>query len=462
MRGKFTTTIILAAVLLLLGVYLAVVEIPHQKKAGEAEQNADRLFKFESSDVDTVELRYPSGLIELKKSPEGKWRLTKPLEVDADQREVQSLISTVADVRFTRVVEEQAANLSEFGLAHPNVDITLTLPDRAERILIGDEGPMPSTVFIQKDGDPRVVLAQQWIKGSLTRTAFDFRTKIILPIDHDKVDQVELEFPKQHFLINKPDKQWLLKKPMEGPADEDAINTLTLMLQNLRAAFFIDPGPDHEKILKSLKKPLVTVTTRTSENGVQKSQTARFYTAPEKDSVYVVTENDKPIYRVAKANMDELKPELFHYQDKRMVNVPPDSVKGIEIHTPKDQYKLVSKETGWAIKDETRPIKQDLAKRLVEQIEKLKAFQAADVPAKKSATVGLKPPVYEIRLADQNQKTLAELRLGKELKGMLYAQGNTPLGIALVNKDFLDEIPRKTELIKKEEPKKETKPDTKK
>ncbi|HTN44040.1 MAG TPA: DUF4340 domain-containing protein, partial [Nitrospiria bacterium] len=187
MRGKFTSTLILAAVLLLLGVYLVVVEIPHRKKAGEAEQNADRLFKFESADVDTVELRYPSGLIELRKTPEGQWRLTKPLEVDADQREVQSLITTVADVRYTRVVEDQAANLSEFGLAHPNVDITFTLPDRAERLLIGDDGPMPSTVYIQKDGDPRVVLAQQWIKGSLTRTAFDFRTKIILPIDHDKV-----------------------------------------------------------------------------------------------------------------------------------------------------------------------------------------------------------------------------------------------------------------------------------
>ncbi|MBI3597221.1 MAG: DUF4340 domain-containing protein [Nitrospirae bacterium] len=459
---RYTPTLVLAAVLLLLGVYLVVVEIPRQKKAGEAEQNADRLFKFESGDVDTIELRDPSGPIELKKSPDGKWRLTKPLETEADQREVQSLITTVADIRFTRVVEEQVSNMAEFGLAHPNVDITLTLPDRAERLLIGDDGPMPSTVYIQKDGDPRVVLAQQWIKGSLTRTAFDFRTKIILTIDHDKVDQVGLEFPKRSFLLAKQDKNWILKKPIEGPADEDALNTLTLMLQNLRATFFVDPGPAHEKALKSLKKPLVTVTTRETENGAQKSQSARFYAAPEKDSVYVITEPDKPIYRVAKANMDELKPELFHYEDKRLVNVQPESVKGIEIHTPTDQYTLVSKETGWAIQNEKRPIKQDLVKRLLEQIEKLKAFQATEAPVKKPAAVGLKPPVYELRLLDQNQKALAELRLGHELKGMLYAQGNTPLGIAMVNKDFLDEIPRKSELIKKEEPKKENKPDTKK
>lgn len=452
----------MAAVLLLLGLYLVIFEIPHQKKAKEAKENADRLFDFKSGDVDTVELRTASGLIDLKKSPDGKWRLTKPLEADADPREVESLINTMGDVRFTRVVEEQASNLSDFGLAHPNVDITLTLPDRAERLLIGDDGPIPSTLYLQKDGDPRIVLAQEWIKGSLTRTAFDLRSKIVLPIDHDKVDRVDLGFPKQHFLITKQDKQWILKKPKDAPADEDAINTLTLMLQNLRATYFIDPGPDHDKTLEGLKKPLVTVTTREAQNGAEKSQTAKFYTAPEKDSVYVVTEPEKPIYRVAKANMDELKPELFHYEDKRMVHFQRDLVKGIAIRTPVDQYALISKDTGWALKNEKRPIKQNLVKRLLDQIEKLKAYQATPAPVKKPATVRLKPPLYAIQLSDGKQNNLAELRLGKELKGMLYAQGNTPLGIALVNKDFVDDIPRKTELIQKQAAKKATKPVTKK
>ncbi|HUK56588.1 MAG TPA: DUF4340 domain-containing protein [Nitrospiria bacterium] len=462
MRHKFTTTLVMAAVLLLLGIYLVVVEIPHRKKADEAAQNADRLFDFKSEDVNAVELHYPSGGIELKKSADGKWRLTRPLQTDADQREVQSLVATVGDVRFTRVVEEKVQNMAEFGLAHPNADITLTLPDRAVRLLIGDDGPIPNTIYIQKDGDPRVVLAQQWIKGSLTRTAFDFRTKIILTIDHDKVDQVSLEFPKRTFQLDKQDKRWLLKKPVQAPADGDALDTLTLMLQNLRATAFIDPGPDHDKTLKGLKKPLVTVTTREPGDGAPKTQTARFYAATEKDSVYVVTDPDKPIYRVAKANMDELKPELFHYEDKRLVDVKTDAVKTIEVRTPADQYTLVSKDAGWAMQNPARPVKQDLVKRLLDQIDKLKAFQAVETPVKKPAAVGLKPPVDAIRLLDAKQKPLAELHLGRELKGMLYAQGNTPLGIALVNKDFLDEIPRKSELIKKEEPKKENKPDTKK
>ncbi len=452
LQSRFKTTILLAAALLLLTAYLVVVEIPQQEKAKQAEQTADQLFNFANSDVQTVELHYPASEIELRKSQDGKWQVTKPLKTEADQREVQSLISTIGDIRFTRVVEEAAAHLPEFGLDHPNVDITLTLPDRAERLLLGDDGPMPGTLYAQKDGDPRVVLAQQWIKGSLTRTAFDFRTKIVLPIDHDKVDQLQLEFPKQRFLLAKQDNHWLLKNPIEGSADEDSLNSLILMLQNLRATFFIDAGPEREKTLKGLRKPLVTLTTRESENGAQKSQTARFYDAPEKDSVYLITEPDKPIYRVAGASMDELKPELFHYQDKHLVKIQQDELKGIEIHTPTEQYTLALKESGWTIEGEAQPVNQDRVKRLLEQIEKLKAVQATEKPVKNPAVVGLKPALYGIRTTDQARQTLGTVQLGNEFKGMLYAQGNPKLGIVLVNKDFLDEIPKKSELLKKEEP----------
>lgn len=442
----------MAAALLLLMVYLVVVEIPQEKKAKQAEQTADQLFNFKSSDVESVDLRYPASEIELRKSSDGKWEVTKPLHTEADQREIQSLIATVADIRFTHVVEEEAAALSEFGLDHPNVEIALTFPDRTERVLLGDDGPMPGILYVRKDGDSRVVLTQQWIKGSLTRTVFDFRTKIILPIEHENVDQVQLEFPKQMFRLAKQDTRWLFKNPIEGSADEDTLNSLILMLQNLRAAFFIDPGPDREKTMKGLKKPLVTVTTSESESGATKSRTVRFYDAPEKDSVYVITDPDKPIYRVAKANMDELKPDLFHYQDKHLVNVQQEAVKGIIIHTPTGQYTLALKETGWTIEGEALPVNQDRVKRLMEQIEKLKAFQATEKPVKNPASVGLKPAAYEIQLTDPMKKTPATLQLGSELKGMLYAQGNTRLGIVLVNKDFLDEIPKKSELLKKEEP----------
>ena len=442
----------MAAALFLLVVYLVVVEIPQQEKTERAEQTAEQLFNFKSSDIETIELRYPASEIELRKSQDGKWQMTKPLKTEADQREVQSLISTVGDVRFTRVVEEQAAHLSEFGLDHPHVDITLTLPDHAERLLLGDDGPMPGTLYARKDGDPRVVLVQQWIKGSLTRTVFDFRTKMVLPIEHEKVDQVQLEFPKKIIRLDKQDGRWLFGNPVEGLADEAALTSLTLMLQNLNATTFIDPGPDRDKTIEGFKKPIVTVTTRESDNGAQKSKTARFYDDPGKDSIYVTTDPDKPIYRVAKTHMDELKPELFHYQDKHLVSVQRDAVKGIDIHTPTEQYTLSSKDNGWMLEGETRPVNPDRVKRLLEQIEKLKAFQATEKPVKNPAAVGLKPAMIEIRLTDQTRKALATLQLGSELKGMLYARGNTPLGIVLVNKDFLDEIPKKSELLKKEAP----------
>jgi len=456
-RSRFTPTLILAAALLLLAVYLVVVELPEQEKAKQTEATADQIFNFKSADVEEIALHYPAESIELTKAPDGKWQVSKPIQTEADQREVQSLISTVADIRFTKVVEEQASDLSEFGLNHPAVDITLTLPDRTEQLLIGDDGPMPSTLFVQKKGDPRVVLTPQWIKGSLTRTVFDFRTKVLLPIEQEKMDRVLLEFPKRSILLAKQDQHWIIKKPVDEPADEDAVGSLTLMLQNLRATFFIDPGPEHDRTLKGLKKPLVVVTGQETVNGGPRSVTARFFDAPEKDSVYVVTEPDQPIRRVARANLDELKSDLFHYQDKHLVRLQRDLIEGIDIRTPDEHFRLARKETVWTMENEPKPISQDRIIRLLEQIERLKSVQAPENPVKDPTKVGLKPADYEIQLSIPKEKAAPSLRLGKELKGMLYAKGNTTLGIVLVNKDFLDEIPKKDELLKKEEPPKDKK-----
>jgi hypothetical protein len=101
---------------------------------------------------------------------------------------------------------------------------------------------------------------------------------------------------------------------------------------------------------------------------------------------------------------------------------------------------------------EAQPVNQDRVKRLFEQIEKLKAVQEPEKPAKNPSLLGLKPAAYEIILTDPAMKMPATLQLGIELKGMLYARGNTTIGIVLVNKDFLDEIPKKEELLKKEQP----------
>ena len=446
-RSKYRPTLLLAIILLLLSAYAVFFEIPRWQKATEIEERADRLFTFSPDDVSSFTLRSLAEDIQIEKTDQGEWRMTEPLQTGADSREVDSFLSTISNLRFSRVVEERVINPAEFGLDRPRVEIILTLPNQVERLLIGDDGPFSDTIYVERDSNQRVVLTQQWIKGSLSRTPFDFRTKIVLPVRSDPIDRINLTFPGLHLELTAIEGDWQLVRPLQARGDKEAITGLTSMLENLRAIQFYDPGPDRQTIRKTFKKSLAEITLHRSGEVYP----IRFYNAPEKDRVYIETEPDQPIYHVVRANMDHLQSQLFYYSDKRMMSLQKPIINGIEVLTPQENFSLKRDKEGWVMSGQEKSLLPDRIERFLEKLEQLEAYQAPETPVKNEAKVGLRPPLYEIRIDHQEGKATTVLTLGTEFKGMLYARGNTPLGIVLVNKDFLDEIPRIAELLAQEE-----------
>lgn len=444
-RSPYRPTLILAGLLIALGIYLVSVEFPRERKSRQAEETADRLFVFDGKEALGLLIRTLSDPIQLEKSENGTWRLIRPIESDADPREVHGYLNTLSDIRFDRVIEEPVAHPAEFGLARPTLDITVRLPDRSERLLIGDEGPLPNTLFVERESNQKVVLTQAWIKAALSKTVFDFRTKIVLPVDHTLINLVRLEFPKTRIQLTKQGEHWELKEPVEAGADDEAVKALLLAIENLRANFFIDPGEEFEQIKGRFKRPIIAITLRQG----QEERRIFFYDSPESPYVYAVTEPTNPIVRMGRSVLDSFQSKTFNYKNKALILLDNDIYK-IEVKTPQEKYVLARKDSEWRLEGESPPIAQDRVHRPIEQIKNLKAHQAPDAPIRGLGSVGLKPPLYEIRLGDLSDHTLASLQLGNELKGMLYARGNTPLDTVLINKDFLDEIPHKNELTIKE------------
>ena len=275
-RSKYSPTLLLAIILLLLSAYAVFYEIPRWQKAEEAEELAHRLFTFRSDDVKSFNLRSLTEDIRIEKSDSENWRMTEPLQTGADSREIESFLSTISNIRFSRVVEERVTDAAEFGLDRPKLEIILTLPHYVERLLIGNDGPFSDTIYVEKDSSQRVVLAQQWIKTSLSRTPFDFRTKIILPVRSDPINRLDLTFPNLRLELHAKQDKWQLVRPIEAPADHETLGGLTSMLENLRATQFYDPGPDRQSIQKTFTLPLAEITLHRGG----KIDPIRFYDSP--------------------------------------------------------------------------------------------------------------------------------------------------------------------------------------
>src|SRR5262245_57790724 len=112
-------------ILLALGAYVYFVEFTQ-----DAEEAAKKkLFVLDKETVTEVTLTYPARAITLKKDAAGKWRITQPVETEADETTVNNLISAIADAEVKRTLDETPPDLSVYGVTTPVVKLQLTLKD---------------------------------------------------------------------------------------------------------------------------------------------------------------------------------------------------------------------------------------------------------------------------------------------------------------------------------------------
>jgi hypothetical protein len=112
MRG-LTSTLILVVVLAGLGAYIYFVE--SERPAGGIEER-DKVFAVETEQIEEITVSTGGDTTTLRKTDE-TWKITSPVAVDADANEVSGLTSAITGLEINRVVDENASDLAQFGLA---------------------------------------------------------------------------------------------------------------------------------------------------------------------------------------------------------------------------------------------------------------------------------------------------------------------------------------------------------
>jgi len=108
--------------------------------------------------------------LDLAKAGAGKWQITAPKPLGADQEAVSSLLSTVSSLNSDRLVEEKATDLTQYGLTQPSLELDVTTKDaKAQKLLLGDDTPAGSAVFAKLDGDRASSPSQPTIRPASTR-----------------------------------------------------------------------------------------------------------------------------------------------------------------------------------------------------------------------------------------------------------------------------------------------------
>lgn len=255
-------------------------------------------------------------LIDLVKDS-GKWRMTQPQPLAADQDAAGGMVTTLANLSADKLVEEKATDLKAYGLDIPTLDVQVVRKDgKTDRLLIGDDTPTGSGAYAKLASAPNAATdARVFTVGTSTKTSLDkrpddLRDKRLVVFDSDKLTRVELQAKGATIEFGKSGQgEWQILKPRPLRADGSAVDTLIGKLKDAKMDLSETDGAR-----KFAAAPKLAMASVTDAGGVQTLDVRR-----DKDkNVYAKGSAVEGAYKVASDLGDALDKGLDDFRSKKL------------------------------------------------------------------------------------------------------------------------------------------------
>jgi hypothetical protein len=442
-------TILMGFALAGLIAYVYLIELPTERAQTQTEAQEKKILPFQEQEITRLTVMGESGKVALA-GKEGKWKITEPLETDADSRTVEAMIRALALGKVNRVVDETASTLAPFGLEKPSVVLTVATDTGQETLSLGDSGPISSTLYAMRSSDRKILLTDLAPKDFLNKSLITFRKKEVLRFDQSQVERLRLTYPPTEIVLYRTEekdakKKWAIRYPVEAAADQPAVRTLLMKLEDLKALSFIDPGPEQDVLMQLLKKPELKITVYAG--GAE--QTVKLF-MPDRSSgeAYALTTPEAPIYRINPTLIKDLNKDLFALQDKRLLGVDAENIAMLAVKTRDEAYTLIRQNSIWVLEDKPdEKVDQEKAAVFVSRVADLPAELRIVKQAAPLTPYGLASPAAEFVATGKDGKQSGRLVLGTKAGGLVYATGKSLPGIYQARSDLLTQVPAKRELI---------------
>jgi hypothetical protein len=330
---NFKTTIVLLVTALLVGGFYLFVD-RQRPTTEDLEKQARRLFHdWKSEEVVRIDIaRTDTASAEIvlaRADTAAPWRLEKPLATDADGREVDSLLSSMAYADRARPEAERDFDPRAIGLDAPRARATFRLADKGERtIAFGKDDLSGKNVYAQVDGGA-VVLAPKRVYDAVAKDPADLRARALFSVDRWNVDRVTLRGPRMTLRFRRDDDRWLLEEPEEDVADKAKLDELLTLGADLKAKSFADEAPA-DLAPFGLAEPNAVLTLQA--RGV--SETAVLGAKAPGGGIYAKRADRPNVVTVDDTITEKIVWDADHWRSKELLHFGHDRVDALEVRPP--------------------------------------------------------------------------------------------------------------------------------
>jgi hypothetical protein len=402
------------------------------------------VFAFDRKSVTAVDLDLDGSRMTLEAQEGGKWKIAKPGPYPADADVVADALDKLAGAKVKEFLGEPKP-LTPYGLDKPS-SVTIWLgkdKDRTSKtLLFGKVDKAKKGVYVERQGEPEVLMTADEVWDKLPRTVAAARDKVVFTYAYDKVSRVELDHARGKVTLERDGITWKITAPEALAADTGVVNGLLWRLRDLRASGFLDESASG--IARYLAKPAVTV--RVWEEGAKEPRT--FLLTLSKDlkagqTGVAATAGQGPVVMVESKAVTDLEKTATDLRDRTVVaSFDMKEVKRVRV-VAGDKRLVVEKrgEDSWRVVEGGKGAAKEL--KVTGLLLALRALRWKDIAAPDASQgqkFGLDKPEVEVTVLKGDGTEMAKLVIGRSEDKAAYVQSKSVPGVYVVDPTTLDEI----------------------
>jgi hypothetical protein len=216
-------------------------------------------------------------------SKDGEWKMTQPLEAEAERGDLEDLVKAFAELRADKLVAEKAGDLKPYGLDRPQLTLQLFAPEGAKEsltLLVGGKEKDSPRVYAKVAGSDMIALLDDKL-SALVLAEHRKRTVWSQPLDSFQVEKLTFGYEKNGFTLEKKGSDWQVVGKADKVKAETVRETLDVLARLKVERWVIDKDADLKEF--GLDPPFLSLEIdtgtgkRTLKLGRQEGGSGRYY-----------------------------------------------------------------------------------------------------------------------------------------------------------------------------------------
>jgi Domain of unknown function (DUF4340) len=197
------------------------------------------LLRLSQGDVDRIRLTYPVTEIVLyqgQEKPKSKWKIRYPIEAEADQTEVRTLLFRLEDLKALGIIDPgpERDALAQ-TLTTPKVKVTIHTADGDQTVKLYQPDPASGEAFGETSPTGPLYRVNPTAIRDLTKELFSFQDKRLLGIDFTDIAMLSVKTSTEQYVLINQQNEWVLEDQPTEDLDQQAADLFVSRVANVPA-----------------------------------------------------------------------------------------------------------------------------------------------------------------------------------------------------------------------------------